>query len=215
MLLIIYSTTLADDDADPTLTTPNTTPGGRIANRVAEPTPVTVSKCCPEKQSLDVSNPRDPICVDVPEEVSPFVKIKGIDLNSIIERNVDIQLVKDEQRPFAMPPCFSDFEVHIIEAHGSINTNRKIISKSFCLGSEKVRDTWITVKGELVTSRYEAEFEHGEFCVDVDVKNSGVVAVMCDACKKGVCIACIFFALVTIYSLDSLHKHVLSSWTCI
>ena len=45
------------------------------------------------------------------------------------------------------------------------------------------------MKGELVTSRYEAEFEHGEFCVDVDTKSSGVVAVMCDACKQGVCIA--------------------------
>ena len=46
------------------------------------------------------------------------------------------------------------------------------------------------MRGELVTSRYEAEFDHGEFCVDVDIKNSGVVAVMCDACKKGVCIGC-------------------------
>ena len=125
ILLIINSTTLANDDADPNLTNPNTTPGGRIANKLAEPAPVTVSKCCPEKQSLDVSNPRDPICVDVPEEVSPFVKIKGIDLSSIHDRHVDIQLVKDEQQPFAMPPCFSDFEVHRILVHGSINTNLK------------------------------------------------------------------------------------------
>ena len=125
ILLIINSTTLANDDADPTLTNPNTTPGGRIANRLAEAAPVTVSKCCPEKQSLDVSNPRDPICVDVNKEVSPFVRIKGLDLSSIHGRNVDIQLVKNEQRPFAMPPCFSDFEVHRIEAHGSINTNFK------------------------------------------------------------------------------------------
>ena len=40
--------------------------------------------------------------------------------------------------------------------------------------------------GELVTSRYEAEFDHGEFCVDRDVKSNDIVAVMCNACKKGV-----------------------------
>ena len=118
ILLIINSTTLAKDDSDPNLTNPNTTPGGRIANRLAEPAPVTVSKCCPEKQSLDVSNPRDPICVDVQNEVSPFVQIKGLDLSSIHGRNINIQLVKNKQQPFAMPPCFSDFEVHRIEAHG-------------------------------------------------------------------------------------------------
>ena len=42
------------------------------------------------------------------------------------------------------------------------------------------------MNGELFTSRYEAEFDHGEFCVDVDIDNNGTVAVMCDACKKGV-----------------------------
>ena len=52
--------------------------------------------------------------------------------------------------------------------------------------SQKIRDTWITVTGELVTSRYEAEFDHGEFCIDRDVKSMDIVAVMCNACKKGV-----------------------------
>ena len=42
------------------------------------------------------------------------------------------------------------------------------------------------MQGKLVTSRYEAEFDHGDFCVDRDVESSGVVAVMCDACKMGV-----------------------------
>ena len=37
-----------------------------------------------------------------------------------------------------------------------------------------------------MTSRYDPEYEHGEFCVDVDMETNGVVAVMCDACKKGV-----------------------------
>ena len=52
--------------------------------------------------------------------------------------------------------------------------------------SEKIRDAWITVTGKLVTSRYETEFDHGEFCVDRDVKSKDIIAVMCDACKKGV-----------------------------
>ena len=42
------------------------------------------------------------------------------------------------------------------------------------------------MNGELVNSRYEAEFDHGEFCVDIDAENNSIVAVMCDACKKGV-----------------------------
>ena len=52
--------------------------------------------------------------------------------------------------------------------------------------TDNVRDTWITVEGKLVTSRYEAEFDHGDFCIDREVMSGGVVAVMCDACKKGV-----------------------------
>ena len=40
--------------------------------------------------------------------------------------------------------------------------------------------------GKLITSKYEAEFDHGEFCIDTEVRTGDVVAVMCDACKKGV-----------------------------
>ena len=46
--------------------------------------------------------------------------------------------------------------------------------------------TWITLSGDLVTIRYEAEFDHAEFCVDVDMATAGVVGVMCNACKKEV-----------------------------
>jgi hypothetical protein len=60
-----------------------------------------------------------------------------------------------------------------------------IIFRKFSV-SDNVRDTWITVEGKLVTSRYEAEFDHGDFCIDREVETGGVVAVMCDACKKGV-----------------------------
>ena len=58
--------------------------------------------------------------------------------------------------------------------------------KIFSLESKTLRDTWITTDGKLMASRYEAGFEHGDFCID-QVKGGGrVVAVMCDACKKGV-----------------------------
>ena len=65
---------------------------------------------------------------------------------------------------------------------------RKTILWPVCLisASENIRDTWITVEGQLVTSRYEAGFDHGEFCVDRDVKSNDIVALMCDACKMGV-----------------------------
>ena len=52
--------------------------------------------------------------------------------------------------------------------------------------SDTVHDTWITVNSKLVTSRYQAEFDHGEFCVDTELESGNIVAVMCDACKKGV-----------------------------
>ena len=48
-----------------------------------------------------------------------------------------------------------------------------------------------------MTSRYEAEFDHGEFCVDLDLATTDVVAVMCDACKKGVS----FIIIVMIYNV--------------
>ena len=54
--------------------------------------------------------------------------------------------------------------------------------------TDNVRDTWITVEGKLVTSRYEAEFDHGDFCIDREVASGFVVAVMFYACKKGVAI---------------------------
>ena len=109
-LLLFINPTAHADDID--------TPGGRIANRLSEPKPVKVTKCCPENQNLDVSDQKDPKCVDVEVEVSPFVKMKGLALVSDNARDVDIQLVKDDKHPYALPSCFSDFEVHRIEQHG-------------------------------------------------------------------------------------------------
>ena len=62
--------------------------------------------------------------------------------------------------------------------------------------SSAVRDTWLTLEGSLVTSRYEAEFDHGEFCVDTD-QDERVVAVMCDACKQGVISYTVYILILT------------------
>ena len=80
--------------------------------------------------------------------------------------------------------------------------------------SADIRDTWLTVEGKLVTSRYEAEFDHGEFCVDTVEDTASVVAVMCDACKKGVRVR--LHLLSTNFDLDipgALYLHVWPPWT--
>ena len=105
----------ADDTATPTT---QISPDGRIANRVSEATTVKVSKCCPENQNLDLTNPTHPACVEVEVSESPFIKMKGLDMNSKNSKVVDIQLVKNDEQPHGLPPCFSDFEVHRIESNG-------------------------------------------------------------------------------------------------
>eukprot|EP00092_Neocalanus_flemingeri_P030860 GFUD01033514.1.p1 GENE.GFUD01033514.1~~GFUD01033514.1.p1 ORF type:complete len:712 (+),score=129.88 GFUD01033514.1:89-2224(+) len=179
-LVLVLICTGQADEADPTntteddgpaLTTPITTPLARIANKPEEPTLVTVTKCCPDKHSLDVSNPQHPTCVIAADAVSPFTEIRGLVLDSNnVAQEVEIKLTQDSGKPFAIPPCSSDFEVHIIKDAASV----------------EIRDTWVTVNGKLVTSRYEAEFDHGEFCVDRDIETHDIVAVMCDACKQGI-----------------------------
>ena len=49
--------------------------------------------------------------------------------------------------------------------------------------------------------------------MDVDKENTGVVGVMCDACKKGVSFILIFESFVIYFCLDSLYKYVLSTWS--
>ena len=86
--------------------------GGGITNIVT--TPVKVSKCCPENQNLDLTNPTQPVCVETDAAVSPFVTMKGLDNTRI----VDIQLVRNEKDTTGLPSCISDFQVHRIEARG-------------------------------------------------------------------------------------------------
>ena len=97
--------TQADTNTTPA---PQIYPGGRIA------TPVKVSKCCPENQNLDLTNPTQPVCVETDVTVSPFVSMKGLDNTRIL----DIQLVRNEEEAPGLPSCISDFQVHNIEPHG-------------------------------------------------------------------------------------------------
>jgi len=178
---LCFSCSILGDEDFTELTPPNTTnnssltaldatPAGRIANRLDEPKEVAVSKCCPDHQSLNTSNPKHPRCMKKQGQASPFQEILGLDLDRENDRQVEIMLVKDKNTPVSLPDCFSEFEVHKIPD----------------LASDTVHDTWITVNSKLVTSRYQAEFDHGEFCVDTELESGNIVAVMCDACKKGI-----------------------------
>ena len=71
----------------------------------------------------------------------------------------------------------------------------------FRLAADQNRDVqgWITSDGELITTRYEADFQHGQvlfrfispetrvffpqFCVEYGNSTEGILAVMCDPCK--------------------------------
>ena len=46
-------------------------------------------------------------------------------------------------------------------------------------------DTWVTAAGELVTTKYEDGFGHGDYCVDRTGAGE-VVAVMCNPCGRKV-----------------------------
>ena len=126
----LISTVVADDDNPklikpkttnvdhPRQITPNMTSSQRISEKLDEPRLVKVSKCCPDHQSLDLSIPKQHSCVDVPDHDSPFVRIKGLDLDNNNQTEVQIQLNKDQRQP-SMPSCFSTgFEVHKIENFG-------------------------------------------------------------------------------------------------
>ena len=108
LIFVINHMTQADTNTTPATPAPQTYPGGRIA------TPVKVSKCCPENQNLDLTNPTQPVCVETDAAVSPFVTMKGLDNTRI----VDIQLVRNEKDTTGLPSCISDFQVHRIEPHG-------------------------------------------------------------------------------------------------
>ena len=125
-LLICLASTLLADKYSPELnppnannnsshTTLNATLAGRIANELAK---VSVSKCCLEHQSLDTSNSKHPRCVEKQGQFSPFQEILGLDLYSDNVREVKIMLTQDKHKPFTLPDCFSDFEVHKIKDAG-------------------------------------------------------------------------------------------------
>ena len=110
-------------------------PSPRIANTLPAPPQVSVSKCCPAQQSLNMSNPKHPICIGAGHFPWPFIPMIGLNMDdNFMNRTeeVEIQLTQDQEKPHSMPPCFSDFEVHRIEHSGkNPNTNHLIISYIF------------------------------------------------------------------------------------
>jgi hypothetical protein len=98
----------------------------RISNQPPAPPQVSVSKCCPAQQSLDMSNPKHPVCIEDRNASSPFIAMRGLNMDdNFIDKTeeVEIQLRQDQENPHAMPPCFSDFEVHRIEHSGETHQN--------------------------------------------------------------------------------------------
>jgi len=64
----------------------------------------------------------------------------------------------------------------------------------YCSPQVKGKETWLTVKGSIVTSRYESTFPHGDFCIDNFFSSNsdkndftederGVVSLICDPCE--------------------------------
>ena len=53
------------------------------------------------------------------------------------------------------------------------------------ISGSSVADTWVTAAGELVTTKYEDGFGHGDYCVDRTGAGE-VVAVMCSPCGRKV-----------------------------
>ena len=81
---------------------------------------VSVSKCCPDEQVLDVSDPGDPKCVDTTSTSTPFITIRGLEIKKSPVKELELKLIQDQERPNSMPGCTSDFEVHLIEDSGKI-----------------------------------------------------------------------------------------------
>ena len=84
------------------------------SERIAKATPVSVSKCCPDDQNLDLTNPNQPACVQLEVAESPFKIIEGLDIKSKNASPFDIELVKIGEEAVGLPNCFSGFEVHKI-----------------------------------------------------------------------------------------------------
>ena len=106
--------TLALAEAENGTTTATGSP--RIANQPRAPVMVSVTKCCHEGQSLETSNRKHPVCTEDPNASNPFIKIKGINLES--KEQADIQLTKERENPVSRPACNSDFEIHRLETSG-------------------------------------------------------------------------------------------------
>ena len=78
---------------------------------------VSVTKCCLENHSLDISNPKQPRCVDGQSDLAN-VEIKGIDVET--NEMLEIILTKDQQNPSSLPYCYNDYEVFRLETSGKI-----------------------------------------------------------------------------------------------
>ena len=58
---------------------------------------------------------------------------------------------------------------------------RSEIMDEYTVAGFAVADAWLTTSGQLVTTRYGEQFQHGDFCVETTTTGT-IVAVMCNPC---------------------------------
>ena len=88
-----------------------------LPSHPTQPSPVSVSKCCPPGKSLDLTHPKTPFCKITNTKSSPYIAMTGLDMSKM-SKEVEIQLTQDQETPISMPACMSDFEVHRVDNSG-------------------------------------------------------------------------------------------------
>jgi len=127
---------------------------------------VQVQRCCSAGQRLSHSfdAPNSPTCVDSDEGARSLPEVQGLDLSS--ERK-ESKIVLEEAQQTGFPTC-QEYQVHKLGLAADQNSTV---------------EGWITSEGELITTRFEADFQHGQFCVEYGNTTKSIVAVMCNPCR--------------------------------
>jgi len=135
---------------------------------------VQVPRCCSSDQRLFYSTTGTPTCVNSNTDPRSLPEVRGLNLSSSLQRQ-ELNLVLESAAGEPELPTCEEYQVHKLGLAAAV---------------EDV-EGWITSEGELVTTRYEAEFTHGQFCVEFGNSSDVIVAVMCNPCtaKKLPCIS--------------------------
>jgi len=130
---------------------------------------IQVQRCCSSGQKLSYSSdtPNSLSCVDSDEGERSLPEVQGLDLRSERKESSIVLEEEGEGQQTHIPTC-QQYQVHRLGLAADQNSTV---------------EGWITSNGELITTRYEADFPHGQFCVEYGDTTESIVAVMCDPCK--------------------------------